>query len=53
MPTRRIAELVLVMLVAWEGAKVLPRLWVRKTWAATQPGSPAHETADVVSVFVR
>lgn len=52
MPTRRIFELVLMEIVLWELAKGTLRLWTRKTWAATSPGSPAHETADIVSVFL-
>lgn len=52
MPTRRIFELVLVTIVLLDLGKGTIRLWTRKTWSATNPGSLAHETADVVSVFV-
>jgi hypothetical protein len=52
MPTRRIFELILVTVVLWDLGKGTARLWTRKTWAATDPGSLAHETADIVSVFL-
>jgi hypothetical protein len=52
MPTRRIFELMLVTVVLWDLAKGSIRLWERKTWAATQPGSLAHDTADLTSIFV-
>jgi len=52
MPTRRIFELIIIEMTLWELAKGSLRLWTRKTWAATQPGSLAHDTADIVSVFL-
>jgi hypothetical protein len=52
MPTRRIMELVLITVVLWDVGKGTLKLWTRKTWGATAPGSPAHETADIVSVFL-
>lgn len=52
MPTRRIMELILVTVVLWDLGKGSVRLWTRKTWAATQPGSIAHEAADITSVFL-
>jgi hypothetical protein len=52
MPTRRVFELILITVVLWDLGKGTVRLWTRKTWAATTPGSVAHETADIVSVFV-
>jgi hypothetical protein len=51
-PTRRIFELVLLEMGLWELAKGALRLWTRKTWSVTQPGSLAHDTADIVSVFL-
>lgn len=52
MPTRRVFELILVTVVLWDLGKSSIRLWTRKTWAVTQPGSLAHGTADIVSVFL-
>lgn len=52
MMTRRIFEAVLLEIMLWELAKGTVRLWTRKTWAATQPGSLAHDTADIASVFL-
>lgn len=52
MPTRRIMEMTLVTIVLWDLGKGAIRLWTRKTWRATQPGSPAHATAELVSIFV-
>lgn len=52
MPTRRIFELVLITVVLWDVGKVTVRIWTRKTWGATSPGSPAHAAADIVSAFV-
>lgn len=52
MPTRRIFELILLEMVLWELAKGTLRLWTRKTWSVTQPGSLAHDTADIASVFL-
>lgn len=52
MPTRRIFELTLITIVLWDLGKGSVRLWTRKTWADTQPGSLAHSTADLVSIFV-
>lgn len=52
MPTRRIMELVLVTVVLWDLGKGAIRLWERKTWATTAPGSLAHSTADLTSIFV-
>lgn len=51
-PTRRIFELILVTVVLWDLGKGTIRLWERKTWAATAPGSPAHTAADLSSIFV-
>jgi hypothetical protein len=52
MPTRRIFELILITVVLWDVGKGTAKLWTRKTWSSTNPGSIAHETADVVSVFL-
>lgn len=52
MPTRRVFELILITVVLWDLGKGTVRLWTRKTWAATEPGSLAHGTADIVSVFL-
>lgn len=52
MPTRRVFELILITVVLWDLGKGTVRLWTRKTWMATTPGSPAHATAEIVSVFV-
>lgn len=52
MPTRRIFELILVTVVLWDLGKGAIRLWERKTWAATQPGSVTHAIADTTSIFV-
>lgn len=52
MPNRRVFELILLTIVLWDTGKGAVRLWTRKTWASTQPGSLAHETADIVSVFL-
>lgn len=52
MPTRRIMEMTLVVLVLWDLGKGTVRLWTRKTWASTTPGSPANSAADLVSIFV-
>ena len=52
MPTRRIFELILVTVVLWDLGKGSIRLWERKTWAATSPGSPTHYAADLTSIFV-
>jgi hypothetical protein len=52
MPTRRIMELVLVTVVLWDLGKGAIRLWERKTWMTAPPGSLAHSTADLTSIFV-
>lgn len=52
MPTRRIFELTLITIVLWDLGKGTVRLWTRKTWATTQPGSPAHSLAELTSIFV-
>lgn len=52
MPTRRIFELTLITIVLWDLGKGTLRLWTRKTWASTQPGSPSHSAAELVSIFV-
>lgn len=52
MPTRRIMELILITVVLWDLGKGTVRLWTRKTWAATQPGSIAHSAAEITSVFL-
>ena len=52
MPTRRIFELILVTVTLWDLSKGAIRLWERKTWAATNPGSPTHTAADLTSIFV-
>ena len=49
---RRIFEGILVTIVLWDLAKGTLRLWTRKTWSDTTPGSIGHEAADVVSVFL-
>lgn len=52
MPTRRIFELVLITVALWDVGKGTAKIWVRKTWGSTQPGSLTHEIADVVSAFL-
>lgn len=52
MPTRRVFELILITVVLWDLGKGTVRLWTRKTWASTSPGSIGHDTAEIVSVFV-
>lgn len=52
MPTRRIFELILITVVLWDVGKVTAKIWTRRVWANTTPGSLSHETADVVSVFL-
>jgi hypothetical protein len=49
---RRIFCSVLVIIVLWDLGKGTIRLWERKTWATTRPGSVAHDAADLTSVFV-
>jgi len=51
-PTRRIFELILVTVVLWDLGKGAIRLWERKTWASTSPGSLTHSAADLSSIFV-
>lgn len=52
MPTRRIFELTLITIALWDLGKVTVKLWTRKTWASTQPGSPAHSAAELASIIV-
>jgi hypothetical protein len=52
MPTRRIFELILITVALWDVGKGTVKLWTRKTWASTTPGSPAHEAADIASAFL-
>jgi hypothetical protein len=52
MPTRRIFELTLITIALWDLGKGTLRLWTRKTWGATQPGSLAHSAAELTSIFV-
>lgn len=52
MPTRRIFTLMLVTIVLWDLGKGAVRIWERKTWANTTPGSLSHDAADLTSVFV-
>jgi hypothetical protein len=52
MPTRRIFELTIITVALWDLGKVTLKLWTRKTWASTQPGSITHSTAELVSIFV-
>lgn len=52
MPTRRIFELMLITVTLWDLAKGSIRLWERKTWASTPPGSLTHSAADLSSIFV-
>lgn len=52
MPNRRIFELILITVVLWDLGKGTVRLWTRKTWMSTEPGSVAHSAAEIVSVFV-
>jgi hypothetical protein len=52
MMTRRIMEATLVIIVLWDLGKGTIRLWTRKTWASTNPGSPAHTAAEITSIFV-
>jgi hypothetical protein len=51
-PTRRIFELMLITVVLWDLGKGSIRLWERKTWASTSPGSLTHTAADLSSIFV-
>jgi hypothetical protein len=52
LPTRRVFELILITVVLWDLGKGTLRLWERKTWAATAPGSISHEVADLTSIFI-
>jgi len=52
MLNRRGFILVLVTIVLFDLAKGTVRLWERKTWADTRPGSLAHDAADLTSIFV-
>lgn len=52
MPTRRILELIVIVDVLMRLGMGTIRLWERKTWATTQPGSPAHTAADLTSIFI-
>jgi hypothetical protein len=52
MPTRRIFNLILVTVVLWDLGKGTIRLWERRTWANTKPGSLTHDIADMSSIFV-
>lgn len=49
---RRIFTSVLVIIVLWDLGKGTIRLWERRTWAATPPGSLTHDIADMTSIFV-
>jgi hypothetical protein len=49
---RRIFVGVLVIIVLWDLGKGSIRLWERKTWADTRPGSLSHDAADLTSIFV-
>ncbi len=44
--------LVLVIIVLWDLGKGSIRLWERKAWMTTPPGSLSHDTADLTSIFV-
>ena len=50
--TRRDFTMVLVIIVLWDLGKGTIRLWERKTWASTRPGSLSHDAADLTSIFV-
>lgn len=50
--TRRDFTMVLVIIVLWDLGKGAVRLWERKTWMDTRPGSLAHDAADLTSIFV-
>lgn len=50
--TRRDFTMVLVIIVLWDLGKGTIRLWERKTWANTRPGSLSHDAADLTSIFV-
>jgi len=52
MLNRRGFTLVLVTIVLWDLGKGAIRLWERKTWADTRPGSLAHDAAELTSIFV-
>jgi len=52
MLNRRGFTLVLVTIVLWDLGKGAIRLWERKTWANTRPGSLSHDAADLTSIFV-
>lgn len=49
---RRIFTSVLVIIVLWDLGKGTIRLWERRTWATTRPGSVTHDIADMTSIFV-
>jgi hypothetical protein len=52
MLNRRGFTLVLVTIVLWDLGKGAIRLWERKTWANTRPGSLSHDVADVSAVIL-
>jgi hypothetical protein len=51
-PNRRTFHLILITVVLWDLGKGAIRLWERKTWASTRPGSISHDAADLASIFV-
>lgn len=52
MPTRRIFLMTITVIVLWDLGKGAIRLWERKTWSNTNPGSLSHDAADLTSIFV-
>lgn len=52
MLTRREIVTVLMIVILWDLGKGTIRLWERKTWANTRPGSLSHDAADLSSIFV-
>lgn len=52
MPTRRVMELTVIVVLALKPVTSLAKLWAHKTLASTQPGGIAHGTASIVNVAV-
>lgn len=47
---RRIFVSVVAIVILLDLGKMTIRLWERKTWASTRPGSISHDVADLSSV---
>ncbi len=50
MPTRRILELTVLVVIGTHLAFGLPKLWAGKTLADTAPGSAMHTLAEITAV---